>query len=201
MCRFYKETDGIYRLKIPFDTVYTSVFLLETDKGDMLVDCASNSSDVDGFIVPALEGMGKKMADIKAIILTHRHGDHAGGLERILSLCPQIEVITDIRTVCEGICTYSMAGHTRDSIGVLDGRTHTLISGDGLQGAGVDKYRCYVKDPPKYIITLERIRNDKRIENILLSHAYEPWWKDRITGRENVIQCLNDCFEFVKEKK
>lgn len=38
--KFHKEIDGIYRLKIPFDTVYTSVFLLETDEGDILVDCA-----------------------------------------------------------------------------------------------------------------------------------------------------------------
>ena len=80
MSRFCKQTDGIYRLKIPFDTVYTSVFLIETDKDDILVDCASNARDVDEFIVPALENMGKKMADIKAIVLTHRHGDHAGGL-------------------------------------------------------------------------------------------------------------------------
>ena len=127
MSRFCKQTDGIYRLKIPFDTVYTSVFLIETDKDDILVDCASNARDVDEFIVPALENMGKKMADIKAIVLTHRHGDHAGGLEMILSLCPQIEVITDIRTVCDGIRTYPMAGHTKDSIGVLHSRTQTLI--------------------------------------------------------------------------
>ena len=167
----------------------------------MLVDCASNSSDVDGFIVPALEGMGKKMADIKAIILTHRHGDHAGGLERILSLCPQIEVITDIRTVCEGICTYSMAGHTNDSIGVLYSPTQTLISGDGLQGAGVDKYRCYTQNIDAYVETVKRIQRDNSIQNILFSHAYEPWNKDSIFGRDEVLNCLIKCIECIGEKK
>ena len=199
--KFHKATDGIYRLKIPFDTVYTSVFLLETDEGDILVDCASGARDVDEFIVPALEKMGKNMADIKAIVLTHRHGDHAGGLERILSLCPQIDVITDVRTVCDGIRTYPMAGHTKDSIGVLHSRTQTLISGDGLQGAGVDKYRCYTQDREAYIETVKRIESDETITNILFSHAYEPWNKDSVFGRDEVLNCLIKCIECLGEKK
>ena len=199
--KFYKEIDGIYRLKIPFDTVYTSVFLTETDKDDILVDCASNARDVDEFIIPALENMGKKISDIKAIVLTHRHSDHAGGLERILSLCPQIEVITDIRTVCDGVRTYPMAGHTKDCIGVLDARTHTLISGDGLQGAGVDKYRCYTQDREAYIETIKRIENDKTITNILFSHAYEPWNKDGVFGRDEVLDCLIKCIGCIGERK
>ena len=198
--KFHKATDGIYRLKIPFDTVYTSVFLVETDIGDILVDCASNARDVDEFIVPALEKMGKNMADIKAIVLTHRHGDHAGGLERILSLCPQIDVITDVRTVCDGICTYPMAGHTKDCIGVLHSRTQTLISGDGLQGAGVDKYRCYTQDREAYIETVKRIESDETITSILFSHAYEPWNKDSVFGRDEVLNCLIKCIECLGDK-
>ena len=156
---------------------------------------------MDEFIVPALEKMGKNMADIKAIVLTHRHGDHAGGLERILFLYPQIEVITDIRTVCDGIYTYPMAGHTKDCIGVFDKRTHTLISGDGLQGAGVDKYRCYTQDSEAYFETIKRIENDETITNILFSHAYKPWNKDGVFGRDDVLNCLIKCIECLGEKK
>ena len=34
---FEKEADGIYRLKIPFDTVYTSVFLVVDEGKAVLV--------------------------------------------------------------------------------------------------------------------------------------------------------------------
>ena len=38
---FEKEIEQIYRLKIPFDTVYTSVFLVEREGEAVMVDCAS----------------------------------------------------------------------------------------------------------------------------------------------------------------
>ena len=190
---FKKEKSWIYRLKIPFDTVYTSVFFIRSAFGNLLVDCASSGEDVDQCIVPALKRLGYDLSDIGMLVLTHRHSDHAGGLARVLSLAPNIEVVTDARTICDEICTYPIAGHTEDSIGVFDMRSHTLLSGDGLQGAGVDKYRCYVKLPEAYTHTLERIRNDGRIENILFSHAYEPWNSDAALGRKRVLECIEEC--------
>ena len=195
---FKKEKSWIYRLKIPFDTVYTSVFLIRSAFGNLLVDCASSGEDVDQCIVPALKRLGYDLSDIEMLVLTHRHSDHAGGLARVLSLAPNIEVVTDARTICDEICTYPMAGHTEDSIGVFDMRSHTLLSGDGLQGAGVDKYRCYVKLPEAYTHTLERIRNDGRIENILFSHAYEPWNSDAALGRKRVLECIEECLNYLK---
>lgn len=198
MSEFYKETDGIYRLRVRFDKIYTSVFLIQTENGLVLVDCATTDEDVDLCIVPALRKMGYALSDINTLVLTHKHGDHAGGKKRVLALAPHIETVTDVRTLFDGICTYPMAGHTTDCIGVLDTRSHTLISGDGLQGAGVDKYRCSVKNPAAYLETIERIRNDKRIENVLFSHAYEPWNTDHAFGRKAVEDCLRACPEYVK---
>lgn len=198
MNKFYKETNGIYRLQIPFEAIYTSVFLIQSPSSVILVDCATTSEDVDQYIVPALGEMGYKCSDIGTLVLTHKHGDHAGGASQVLSLAPSIEVVTDVRTLCDGIFTYSMAGHTVDCIGVLDTRSHTLISGDGLQGAGVDKYRCSVEKIEAYRNTLERIQNDKRIENILFSHAYEPWNKDSVIGRSAVEACLSECMKYIK---
>ena len=197
MSGFYEEVEGIYRLKIPFDTVYTSVFLIKAPSRVILVDCATTARDVEDVILPALAELGYTPTDVDTLVLTHRHGDHAGGMETLLHHAPQLEVVTDIRALADGVCTYPMGGHTKDCIGVFCTRTGTLISGDGIQGAGVDKYRCYTEDPKMYLETLARIREDARIENILFSHAYEPWLADRASGREQVLACLDASLQYV----
>ena len=175
MSGFYRETNDIYRLEVPFYSVYTSVFLIKTSEGYILVDCATTDEDVDERIIPALEKQGVPLSEVKKIVITHDHSDHAGGLSQIQTRIPHIEVVRDLRELSDGVCTYQLTGHTKDFIGVLDERSSTLISGDGLQGAGIKQYRTSLADKDGYVQTLERIRADERIENVLFSHAYEPW--------------------------
>ena len=198
MEQFCEQVRGIWRLRVPFDKIYTSVFLIRTETDAFLVDCATTAQDVDECIIPALSCLGLSLSDVRAIVLTHKHEDHAGGCPRILELAPTVKIVSDVCRLCEGISTYPMAGHTVDCIGVLDERTHTLISGDGLQGAGVDKYRCSIKSREAYFQTLERVKSDERIENLLLSHAYEPWNTDKLVGRKAVCECAEQCKEYVK---
>ena len=193
---FLQEKEGIYRLKVPFEDLYTSVFLVETPQRLILVDCATTDDDVELCIIPALGEMGRELCDIDAIVLTHRHGDHAGGIDCVLRHAPHIEVVTDVKEIADGVCTYELHGHTEDCIGVLDARTHTLISGDGIQGMGIGKYRCSLESRAAYLQTLERVKSDERIESILFSHAYEPWDSDSAQGRENVIDRINFCIEY-----
>lgn len=194
---FYKEADGIYRLRVPFEGIYTCVFLIEAQAKRILVDCATTARDVEDVILPALEKLGYVPAQIDTLVLTHRHGDHAGGLDTLLHHAPQLEVVTDLRALAHGTLTYPMGGHTEDCIGVLDTRTGTLISGDGLQGAGVDKYPCYTQNKEMYKETIDRLQKDERVQSILFSHAYEPWFSDRVTGRAQVLACLDDCLQYV----
>lgn len=195
---FNKEIGEIYRLKVAFDGVYTSVFLIKTEQGNVLVDCATYASDVDEYIVPALNQLGLHLTDITYLILTHNHGDHVGGKKRLLELAPNIEIAQNERdNMLNGITVYALKGHTLDCIGVFDKRSGTLISGDGLQGAGVGKYRCSLENKDEYIKTIEKIESDARIENILFSHAYEPWDKDGAFGREEVEKCIQDCRKYI----
>jgi len=197
MAEFYREIGDIYRLKVPFDTVYTSVFLIKTENGAILVDCATTAEDVEQYILPALEKAGAALHQLTAIVLTHSHDDQAGGLQRLLAAAPQLRVVTEVCKLGGGIETFPLPGHTPDCIGILDRRTNTLISGDGLQGAGVDKYRCYVEDKTAYRKSIDRVRNDARVENILFSHAYEPWYEPRRMGREAVLNALTDCLNYI----
>lgn len=197
--RFEKECEGLYRLRIPFETVYTSVFLVKTDRGAFLVDAATTDADVNGIILPALAEMGYTLSDVRGLVLTHRHNDHAGGSRHLLSLRPDLEVIADERTLADGVRTYPLPGHTEDSIGVLDGRTGTLLAGDGLQGEGVDRFRCSLKNREAYVETVKKLKSDESVKNILFSHAYEPWYDDRAFGREEVLRRLEDCLRVIGE--
>ena len=47
---FIEVINGIYRLKGPFEAIYTSVFLIKSPSGTILVDCATTDKDVDEYI-------------------------------------------------------------------------------------------------------------------------------------------------------
>jgi len=196
---FIEEVENIYRLKIPFENLYTSVFLIKL-KGDfILVDCGTYLSDVDEYIIPALNLIKVRLEDIRYLILTHKHSDHAGGLKRILEKIPTLKAIDKVADLSFGdIIIYDLKGHTSDSIGVLDKRTGTLISGDGLQGLGVGKYRLLIENREEYLKSIDKIKKDKRIKNILFSHAYEPFSCDGIFGRIAVQNVLIECENALK---
>ena len=198
---FNKEIGDIYRLKVPFDgDVYTSVFLIKSPSGNLLVDCATTDNDVENFIVPALKNIGVGLESIDYLILTHQHKDHSGGKRKLLEYCPKARVVTkDNRLDIDGISLYQLNGHTLDCIGLLEEKTGTLITGDALQGAGVGKYVCSLKNKQEYARTIEKIKTDNRISNLLFSHAYEPWGKDGVFGREEAIKCLQECL-FIASK-
>ena len=197
MRTFYEQQRDIYRLKIPFDNLYTSVFLIRMPEGFVLVDCATTERDVDEYIVPALKSIGIGLDDVTRVVVTHNHSDHAGGLARIMELAPRIEAVRDERELGALVRTCCLPGHTEDFIGVLDLRSHTLITGDALQGAGVGKYRCTLADKQAYRETLDKIRKDDRIKNLMYSHAYEPWYDDKILGRDRVIDALAECERYI----
>jgi glyoxylase-like metal-dependent hydrolase (beta-lactamase superfamily II) len=52
------------------------------DERLILVDTGFSDADAD-IIMDAIEDMGRKHADLKLCVLTHRHGDHAGGLKKL----------------------------------------------------------------------------------------------------------------------
>ena len=71
---------GVWRIPTaPFDLVNS--FLLADDDGSLtLVDAGFKTAD--RRIVGALAGLGKAPQDVRRIVLTHAHNDHAGGLAK-----------------------------------------------------------------------------------------------------------------------
>lgn len=188
MAAFEKINENIYKLRVPFESLYTSVFLIVTDEGAMLIDCATTPSDVRDIIAPAVCEMG---VDITMLALTHMHGDHAGGLRsaattfekaavcgfalRIKEICPdrRVKILHDGDMLLGCIKALQLPGHSHDTIGYLDTRSGTLIGGDAVQLYGIGRYGCGVGNPDAYRASLNRLCGIP-IEMYVASHEFVP---------------------------
>lgn len=200
MMKFEQAVQGIYRLKVPFEDLYTSVFLIKASDCNVLIDCATTHSDVDEIIVPALQEIGTPLSEINYLVITHDHGDHSGGKMKIRFSNRNIRIVTSLEKISNDLELISMTGHSDDGIGVLDLRTGTLISGDAIQGEGIGKYRFGITNLVDYVKTINMVKADKRVQNILFSHAFEPWNNDSAIGRKEVEKRLKDCIKVLSKR-
>jgi len=61
----------------------SNVYLLTSDSGLTLIDTGLAAGV--GAILTQLEAGGRKTSDLRTIVLTHAHGDHAGGLPALVA--------------------------------------------------------------------------------------------------------------------
>jgi hypothetical protein len=121
---------GLYRLKIPFMSVTTTVYFYICEQGAAVIDSATYPSDVDNYILPALDALGINRETVKMILQTHGHEDHAGGLQRLAQAIPHATVRTSFETdlpnqkplrdgemVLGNLKSVFLPGHTYDSYG------------------------------------------------------------------------------------
>ena len=210
--RFEVINEGISRLYVPFMSVSTSVFLVKSMSGYILIDCATTKEDVTDIIIPAIRAEGIGLSRIKHILLTHRHDDHAGGLEELSKQLPNAVIgmsslasermtsvkskgFADGETIEGSLKAYLLPGHTDDCMGYYHIPTKTLISGDCVQQYGIGRYGCGLEFPGMYRRTLERLLADEDIENIIPSHEYTPLG-DADYGREAYEAHIECCIEY-----
>ncbi len=180
-----KLAEGIFRVKIPFENIYTSAFFLETEEGVLVVDSGSSDADAERHILPALQGRRVAM-----LACSHLHGDHAGGVGRLLTAFPKVKLALfakenpyskeRIRRLEDGELlfgryqVYNLRGHTADCLGILDRKTNSLLTFDSLQLGGVGRYPAFTEDRAAYLQTVARVRG-LGVEQIFTSHEYEPY--------------------------
>ncbi|MBR4888035.1 MAG: MBL fold metallo-hydrolase [Clostridia bacterium] len=191
-------TPYITRLTVPFLDIYTTIFVVKTEQGAVVFDTATYPEDMDTYLVPALEKLGIGAEDLKYVVLSHNHRDHAGGLARFAELFPgaavaagsraceeripdrNVTVLKEGDTLLDVLQVVALPGHTADCIGLLDTRTGTLLSGDGLQLFGIygsgawGANISYIKEH----LALGKTLGEKKISVIAASHDYHPCgWK------------------------
>jgi glyoxylase-like metal-dependent hydrolase (beta-lactamase superfamily II) len=69
--------DGVFEVPIG----YVNVHLVVTDDGVVLVDTGLPGRS--GKIGQALHGMGRRIGEVRTVLLTHHHADHTGGLAEV----------------------------------------------------------------------------------------------------------------------
>lgn len=205
---------NIYRLTIPYRDIYTTVYAIRTDSGDLLFDTATYDEDVTDYIVPFLEDISITKESLKYVFISHNHGDHAGGLKKLIECYPDITVISkyppmkeyhknaNVVMPREGeafldiLSVVSIPGHTDDSAAIFDNRTKTLITGDCLQLYGVygsGKWGANITLIKEHIIAVNKLKN-MEINHILTAHDYHPCGYS-YEGRESIINALDACIE------
>lgn len=74
---------------------YVGQYILKTPQGGfILIDTLNNSAEVDTYTMPALKQLGwtGPSTPVHAALITHGHGDHDGGANRLRALFPGIEI-------------------------------------------------------------------------------------------------------------
>ncbi|MBE6928698.1 MAG: MBL fold metallo-hydrolase [Ruminococcaceae bacterium] len=187
-------TPDIHRVVVPFLDIFTTVFVVRTPAGALLFDTATYPEDADNYLIPALDELGVTAEELKYVFISHAHRDHVGGLERFMELRPDTCIVTPNEGLKEkftGKSLFSPAdgdmlldvlrvveipGHTADAVGLLDTRTGTLLTGDGLQVFGIygsGNWGANIGLPMEHLAALERIRALTPAA-IYASHDYYP---------------------------
>ena len=207
-------TDRISRLTIPFSDVYTTVFIIKTDKGVIIFDTATYASDVDTYIIPALCELGITAEMLKCVFLSHSHGDHAGGLARLVEIYKDISIVSrstelsekykdfrfvfpdDGQEICDGFCAFAVPGHSADSMILFDKKSKVALTGDSLQMYGLfgsGEWGANIGMPTEHIEAVEKLQR-MDIEFIYTSHDYYPCGY-AYCGNGNVEKAFKLCIE------
>jgi glyoxylase-like metal-dependent hydrolase (beta-lactamase superfamily II) len=144
------------RVAMPNRGVVKSFLVAGVDRV-ILVDTGASDADAD-IIMDAITDMGHKHSDLKLCILTHRHGDHTGGMKKLKKTLkfevmaheldmPAIRQSTgyDVEHVVkggeslpdrDGIHVIHTPGHTAGHISLHLPEIKTMIAGDAILSAG-----------------------------------------------------------------
>lgn len=206
--KFEELKKGIYRLKVPFENIYTSVFALENNGHYIIFDSASSDDDSYNYIIPAIEDMGFFP---EYLICSHMHSDHAGGINALSKKFPNATVaafshqlkpnvkesyhLTDGEILLDRYQILNLKGHSEDSAGILDIDKNILISADCLQLYGITKYGTGVEIPVEYMRTIDRVRKIG-LNGLITSHEYAPLGSLAF-GNKAVTEYLDTCEDAV----
>jgi glyoxylase-like metal-dependent hydrolase (beta-lactamase superfamily II) len=133
----------------------TNTYVVEAEQGTVVIDPGPRIEDHLGAV--AAHG------PVRAAILTHRHDDHAGGVDRFVALTGAD--VLDRASLAEdgaeiglaGLRVFHTPGHTADSICLV--RDDVLFTGDTILGRGTTVVAYPDGNLTDYLRSLPRLRD------------------------------------------
>lgn len=128
---------------------FVSAYVLLRGTEAAIVDTGQSGSA--SAILAGLDAVGATWGDVAHVVLTHNHGDHAGGLAGVLEAAPGamvyagdadlggIQSSAELRAIGDGdevlgLGVFNTPGHTAGSISLFDTETGILVAGDAING-------------------------------------------------------------------
>ena len=188
-----KINEHISRLRLEFKDIFTTIYTVKTPEGVLVFDAATYPEDISVHLAAHLEAEGIAREDVRGVFISHKHGDHAGGLPTFAEEYPQAKIYSRSEEIREkyphrvisledgqelfgGLKIVTVPGHTLDSACVLDPRDSILITGDSLQLIGIfgsGNWCANISFPALYLEALKKLET-LGIRRILTAHDYHP---------------------------
>jgi glyoxylase-like metal-dependent hydrolase (beta-lactamase superfamily II) len=169
---------------------FVSAYLLVRGGEAAVVDTGVGGSDDD--IAAALTGIGLDWSAVDHVILTHKHGDHAGSVSPILTAAPTatgyigaadlaaVQAPRALTAVDDGDEVFGLRiiatpGHTAGHVAVLDELGGILVAGDALGTVGgplAGSNPQFTEDPAAAQATIVKL-GELTFETLLVGHG-EP---------------------------
>jgi len=170
------------------------IWLLSCNEGVLLVDTGMQESAI-GKIESELKSMEKKWSDIKACMITHKHGDHVRNLAKVKELsgaevmshegdAVDIEKATGVKVkglkdteklpYCGGMQVVHVPGHSEGNCCYYLSAKKLMIAGDTVFE---DDKENISAPPERYCLNVEQAKHEiKRLLNydfdvLLLTHG------------------------------
>jgi len=183
-------------------------WILDCSEGTILIDGGMTPPHVDN-IAAELKSIGKKWSQVKAILITHKHGDHIKNLPQLVELTGapvqaheyeaplikeavgvEVEGLKDHTVLpwCGGIQLIHVPGHSEGNSSYYLKKHKAIIAGDTIFG---DEEGNLMPPPERYCLDVEQATREMRR---LLDYDFDAFiythGKDIIGGAKEKVRAL-----------
>ena len=195
-----KVAEDLYLITQPFQGIFTGVIVVTGTNSVGIVDTGLETTPAE-YILPLVSELGHKPEEINYIVNTHGHGDHIWGNKALREKTSAKIAVHELDAEGVGIVDVKLKdndtvklgdrqfrvvhtpGHTPGSICLYDEKDQVLITGDSVQGRGVEEGNLVIRNKQEYINSMKKLLK-LEIKIMIVDHPYRPFRKAVLTGEE-----------------